>query len=239
MSKNVSVFSSKDDLLDQTLKLVLDAAQASIQARDRFTIALAGGSTPKPLYEKLAQTNQDWEKWHIFWGDERFVPADHPDSNERMAREAWLNHVPIPPENIHAFNTQFDTPKAAAEYNNAKLKAFWNIEENQWPSLDFILLGMGDDGHTASLFPGTEALQICDQWVTVGNKDDNFRLTFTIPLLNQAQTVVLLIAGENKNSILKEILMVHNEAAKYPVEFVHPQGELLWMLDAAAGNGLN
>ena len=238
MLKNVSVFSSKDDLIDQALTLIDQAAHASIQKRDRFTIALAGGSTPKPLYQKLAQTQQNWEKWHIFWGDERFVSADHPDSNERMAREAWLNHVSIPAENIHALETQFKTPQAAAEHNESKLKAFWQLESNQWPSLDFILLGMGDDGHTASLFPGTKALQICDHWVTVGNKNDNFRLTLTLPLLNSAQTVALLIAGQNKNSILKEILMNETGTVNYPVELIHPQGELLWMLDAAAGDGL-
>ena len=238
MAKKVSVFSSKDELLDQALQLILETAQSSIQKRGLFTLALAGGSTPQPLYKKLSQTNQAWEHWHIFWGDERFVPSTHLDSNERMAREAWLNQVSIPPENIHALDTNFDTPKDAAAANESKLKAFWNLESGQWPSLDLVLLGMGDDGHTASLFPGTEALQVCDHWVTVGNKDDNPRLTLTIPLFNNAQTIALLVTGGNKNAVLKEILMNESGTVKYPVELIHPQGELLWMLDASAGRDL-
>ena len=207
MSRQVSIFPSKHDLLKQTLKLILDKAESAIAQQGRFTIALAGGNTPKPLYEQLAQTPQDWEHWHIFWGDERFVPSDHPDSNERMAREAWLNQISIPPENIHPFVTTASTAELAAVENEDAFKTFWNLPGDQWPSLDFVLLGMGDDGHTASLFPETEALQICDRWVTVGNKGENLRLTLTIPILNQAKTIALLIAGSNKNTILKEILM--------------------------------
>lgn len=239
MSRQISIFPSKQALIEKTLALILDSAQSAIDQRDRFTIALAGGSTPKPLYEQLAQADQAWEKWHIFWGDERFVSADHPDSNERMAREAWLNRISIPPENIHALSTGFESAAAAAEHNETVLKQFWNLASDQWPSLDFALLGMGDDGHTASLFPGTDALQVCDRWVTVGHKGDSQRLTLTIPILNQARTIAMLIAGANKNSILKEILLNQPREIKYPVELIHPQDVLHWMLDAEAGAGIS
>ena len=182
MSRKVSIFPSKSELVDKTLDLILETAQSAIKERDRFTIALAGGSTPQPLYEKLATTDQPWKKWHIFWGDERFVPSNHPESNERMIREAWLNHISIPEGNIHALNTTANTAQAAAVMNEAHLKKFWQLDADQWPSLDLALLGMGDDGHTASLFPETKALHVSDRWVTVGNKGDNLRLTLTLPI---------------------------------------------------------
>ena len=239
MTRRIRIFASKDELIEQTLTLILDSAHTAIKQNGQFTIALAGGNTPKPLYEKIAKTNQDWSKWHIFWGDERFVPADHPDSNENMARQAWLNHVSIPPENIHPLITTADTADAAAMENEEAFKTFWKLTPEEWPSLDFILLGMGDDGHTASLFPGTQAMQVCDRLITVGNKQDSLRLTLTIPVINHAKQVGLLIAGAGKNKLLQEILSSPSRAPKYPVELIHPQNVIHWMLDNDSGQGIN
>lgn len=240
MSRKISVSETKEQLVDQALALIIQKAAEAIQKSDRFTIALAGGSTPKPLYEKLAQTQQNWSKWHIFWGDERFVPPTHPDSNERMARLAWLDQVSIPSSNIHPLQTSFDTPKAAAVSNERHLKEALKPSSNSsWPSLDLALLGMGDDGHTASLFPGTDAVQNCENWITVGMKGDDPRLTLTVPLLNHSQTIIFLIAGANKNPVLKEILAEASGTPKYPVELIHPQGEAYWMLDQLAAQDIH
>ena len=232
------VCSSVDALVDRALQVVLDAAQTAISERDRFTIALAGGNTPKPLYEKLAKESLPWDKCQIFWGDERFVPSDHPDSNERMARHAWLNHIDIPETNIHPFQTQFETPEAAAIANEKAFNTVWQTQAPDWPIFDLMLLGMGDDGHTASLFPGTEAVQVRDRWVAVGQKDENPRLTFTLPVLNHARFVLFLVAGANKNPILKAIFQPERGSTDYPVQLVQPTGSLLWLLDTKAGESL-
>ncbi len=239
MSSSYEVYPSLETLLDRALALVLENLNAAIATRDRFTLALAGGNTPKPLYEKLAQQDLPWEKCHIFWGDERFVPADHPDSNERMARQAWLDHVDIPAANIHPFQTHFDTPAAAAAAHETMLNQFWQTKAPDWPVFDLVLLGMGDDGHTASLFPGTDAVQVCDRWVTVGNKDGNPRLTLTVPVLNSARSVLFLVAGENKKTVLQKIFGPQSASASYPVQLIQPIGSLIWLLDAKAGDGLS
>ncbi len=238
MTSSFEVCSSVESLIERALDFVLEKCQAAITERDRFTLALAGGSTPKPLYQKLAQQSLPWDKCHLFWGDERFVPSDHPDSNERMAREAWLNQVDIPEANIHPFDTHFETPSAAAAANEAMLNRFWQSKAPDWPTFDLILLGMGDDGHTASLFPGTEAVQVCDRWVAVGQKDENPRLTLTIPVLNNARHVLFLVAGANKSPVLKTIFNPEAGPIEYPAQLIQPSGSLLWLLDASAGQQL-
>lgn len=236
MSYPFEVYASTDTLIDRTLALIVEEFETAVRERDRFTIALSGGNTPKPLYRKLAQQSLPWEKCHVFWGDERFVPADHPDSNERMARETWLDHVDIPAANIHPLVTAYDTPEQAAQTNETTLKDFFKSAE--WPVFDFVLLGMGDDGHTASLFPGTAALQVCDRWVTVGMKEDQPRLTLTIPAINHAHCVAFLIAGANKNPVLQTIFNDKKTDTPYPSQFIQPQGKFIWLLDALAGKDL-
>ncbi len=231
----VQVLSDKSALIAQALDLIVEKIHSTLKQQEYFTIALAGGSTPKPLYESLASQSLPWEKIHIFWGDERYVPGDHPDSNQGMARQAWLDQVSFPKENIHPMPTSSNDPSLDAQTHDQELKQFFGVKEGELPTFDIILLGMGDDGHTASLFPKTEALTISDRLVTVGNKDGQPRLTFTYPLINQARCVMFLVAGENKRPALAEIFAPDADETLYPARAVQPQGELIWLLDEAAG----
>jgi 6-phosphogluconolactonase len=238
MIKNVEVLPDKAALVQRSLELVLEKLQSAIAERGMASIALSGGSTPKPLYEALAEQDLPWEKLHIFWGDERYVPADHPDSNEGMARAAWLNKVPIPAANIHPMPTNEADPTAAAQRHEQELQQIFQISPGEVPSLDVILLGMGDDGHTASLFPHTEALQVRDRLITVGNKEGQPRITFTAPLINQARCVVFIVAGASKRPALTQVFASEADESNYPSRLIQPQGELWWLLDQAAGEGI-
>lgn len=231
MNPHVETLPDLPALVDRSLQLVLEKLQTAIAQRNRATIALAGGSTPKPLYEKLAQQDLPWDKLHVFWGDERYVPADHPDSNQRMARLAWLDKVPIPAENIHPMQTDESDPAIAAQKHDSELQSFFNSKPGEFPAFDVILLGIGDDAHTASLFPHTEALQVCDRLITVGNKDGNPRITFTVPLINSARTVIFMVSGANKHHALTQIFADEADTETYPARLIHPQGELWWLLD--------
>ncbi len=238
MQKIVEVLPDKEALIKRSLEVVLSKIQEAIEKSDRFTIALAGGGTPKPLYEAIATQNLPWEKIHVFWGDERYVPADHPDSNQGMARNAWLNKVDIPAANIHPMPTEGASPVADAQKHEAQLQEFFGIPAGTFPDFDVILLGIGDDAHTASLFPHTDALQVQDQLVTVGNKDGQPRITFTAPLINHAHCVIFLVAGSSKRPALAQIFAPEADAVTYPARLIQPQGELWWLLDESAGQEL-
>ncbi|MFM7789906.1 MAG: 6-phosphogluconolactonase, partial [Microcystis panniformis] len=181
MQKLVEVLADKQALIAKSLALVLEKITTSLDQQDYFTIALSGGSTPKPLYEALSSQPLDWSKIHVFWGDERYVSPDHPDSNQRMARLAWLDRIPIPAANIHPMPTDEPDPHLAAQKYDDHLRQWFGVNSPDFPVFDLILLGMGDDGHTASLFPHTAALTVSDRCITVGEKDGNPRLTFTVP----------------------------------------------------------
>lgn len=237
LNQNVEVLADKATLVERAYEIVVQQIKKVIAKRDRFTIALAGGSTPKPLYEALSQADLSWSKIHIFWGDERYVPADHPDSNQRMVRQAWLNKIDIPADNIHPMKTTGADPAQDAQRHETELKEFFQIEQG-FPKFDLILLGMGDDGHTASLFPQTEALAVEDSLVTVGNHNGEPRITFSVPLINQAACVIFLVAGENKRPALKQIFATQGDAQQYPSRLIQPKGELLWLLDRAAAEEL-
>lgn len=230
MNPHVEILSDLPALVDRTLELVLEKLNSAIASRNIATIALSGGSTPEPLYEKLAQQDLPWDKLHIFWGDERYVPADHPDSNQRMARLAWLDRVPIPAENIHPMPTEEADPAIAAQKHEAELQSFFNSKPGEFPAFDVILLGIGDDAHTASLFPHTEALKIRDRLITVGNKDGNPRITFTAPFINAAHSVIFMVAGANKHQALTQIFADEADEMTYPARLIRPQGELWWLL---------
>ncbi|HBB35096.1 MAG TPA: 6-phosphogluconolactonase [Cyanobacteria bacterium UBA8803] len=235
MNQIVEVLPDKAALINRALDLVVTKMQAAIQERDRCTIALAGGGTPKPLYEAIATQDLPWEKIHIFWGDERYVPADHPDSNQGMARSAWLSKVNIPETNIHPMPTDGVTPEADASKHEAQLYDFFKTSVGEFPQFDVILLGIGDDAHTASLFPNTEALHVRDRLVTVGNKDGQPRITFTAPLINQAHCIIFLVAGASKQTALSQIFASDADPMTYPARLIQPQGELWWLLDSEAG----
>ncbi len=219
------------------------AAQAwqAVRASGRFTVALSGGSTPKTLYSLLA-TRPDiaWDKICFFWGDERHVPPDHPESNYRMANEALLSKVPVRPENIFRIHAEEkDAAAAALQYDQA-LQEFFRLSPGQFPRLDLILLGTGPDGHTASLFPGTAALNetqrlVVANWVP---KFNTHRITFTFPVLNAAACVIFLASGPDKASILHQVL--ENSAADLPAQKVQPtNGKLIWLVDEAAASALS
>jgi 6-phosphogluconolactonase len=182
--KSLEILPSKDALIERSLQLVLEKMMAAVNERGICTIALAGGSTPKPLYEAIATQDLPWDKIHVFWGDERYVPPTHADSNEGMARSAWLSKVPIPEGNIHPMPTTELEPILAAQKHEIQLHEFFKTASETFPALDIVLLGMGDDGHTASLFPQTPALKVRDRLITVGDKEGQPRLTFTVPLIS-------------------------------------------------------
>jgi 6-phosphogluconolactonase len=235
MNKSLEILPDKTALIERSLQLVLNKMMTAVKERGVCTIALAGGSTPKPLYEAIATQDMPWDKIHIFWGDERYVPATHPDSNEGMARSAWLSKVPIPAANIHPMPTKEAEPALAAQKHEIQIQEFFKIGSGTFPAFDIILLGMGDDGHTASLFPHTPALNVSDRLVTVGNKDGQPRLTFTVPLINHARSVFFLVAGASKQPALTQVFADQGDAAAYPSRLIQPDGELYWLLDQAAG----
>ena len=238
MTPIVEILPDKTALIERALEVVVAQIRTAIAERGVCTISLAGGSTPKPLYAAIAQQDLDWDKIHVFWGDERYVPSDHPDSNEGMTRAAWLNHIPIPAENIHPITTTAESPAVSAAQYEQTLQTFFKLAPGENPSLDIILLGIGDDAHTASLFPHTEALSVRDRLVTVGDKDGQPRITFTAPLINQGRSVIFIAAGSNKQGALTQIFAPEADAQSYPARLIQPQGELWWLLDAAAGKPL-
>ena len=209
----------------------------------RFTVALSGGSTPKAMFQVLADKAfadaLPWRTIYFFWGDERCVPPDHADSNYRMAYEALLSKVPIPPENIFRIPAEDgDHKRAAADYSET-LRTFFTEER---PSLDLVFLGMGPDGHTASLFPGTTALCANDR-IAVANYVDklqSWRITLTADTINRARNIIFLVAGADKAPALKEVMEGERNPEQYPSQLIEAShGALLWMVDEAAAKLLS
>ncbi len=238
MTQEVRICPDRQTLVDAALTLVVERIRVAIDQRQSCSIALSGGSTPQPLYAALAAADLPWNLIHIFLGDERYVAATHPDSNYGMAKRVWLDLVPIPAENVHAVRTDLTTPELAAADYDRQITAHFGLEAGVIPVFDIVLLGMGDDGHTASLFPHTDALSVVDRLVTVGDKDGQPRLTFTFGLINQARSTIFLISGASKQAALAAVFAPTGDIIAYPSRGVQPAGELLWLLDAAAGDGL-
>ncbi|HIK09266.1 MAG TPA: 6-phosphogluconolactonase [Oscillatoriaceae cyanobacterium M33_DOE_052] len=234
MGKQVEVLPDKAGVLARGLELVMEKIARSIKESGRCTIALAGGSTPKNLYEAIAAQSLPWDKIHVFWGDERYVSPEHPDSNQRMTRLAWLDRVPIPGENIHPMPTGSGEPGVDAQKHEIELRQFFGLADGEVPSFDIILLGMGDDGHTASLFPHTSALSVSDRLITVGSKDNQPRLTFTVPLINGAKCVIFLVTGAGKRPAAAQVFAPEGDPQTYPSRLIQPIGELWWLLDQEA-----
>lgn len=235
MTQEVLLYPDRQALVEAALALVVERILTAVNERQSCSIALSGGSTPQPLYAALAHADLPWQQIHIFWGDERYVPATHPDSNYGMTKRVWLDLVPIPAANVHPMPTDFAQPQLAAEDYERQIVADFGLEAGSIPIFDIILLGMGDDGHTASLFPHMAALSVVDRLITTGDKDGQPRLTFTFPLINTARSAIFLISGISKQPALAEIFAPTGDAAAYPARGVKPQGELLWLLDADAG----
>jgi 6-phosphogluconolactonase len=223
-----------EELAHRAARLITDLAGSS---RGRFAICLSGGSTPRRLYQLLAgapyRDAMPWDRVHWFWGDERFVPWDHPDSNYRMAREAMLAHAPAPAQNIHGIATSGDPAEAARAYERV-LKSYYGAEtlDPARPLFDVELLGLGPDGHTASLFPGTKVLEERQRWVAevIGAKPE-VRITLTYPTLESSRHTAFLVAGADKREPLTRVLAGDREL---PAARLHPAGELVWFVDAQA-----
>lgn len=243
-SVEIRTLTTPQELFAAAAEEVIRAATEAVAQRGRFTIALSGGSTPKSLFNLLAtnaRTTLPWDRMFFFWGDERHVPPTDPDSNYRMADEAMLFKVPVPAGNVFRMAAENPDAAAAAEAYEKTLQKFFALEPGQFPRFDLILLGMGPDGHTASLFPGSAGLQeksrlVIANWV---EKFKTHRLSFTYPVLNAAACVTFLVSGTDKAPALKSVLESDAPGDQYPAKLVHPtDGKLIWLIDRAAASQL-
>jgi 6-phosphogluconolactonase len=240
----IEVADSADELSHMVAERFVRLATAALRERGRCTVALSGGSTPKGVYRLLAtepfRARVRWDSIDFFWGDERHVPLDHPDSNYRMAAETLLAKVPVSPKRTHRIHAEIgDAALAAQEYETEIRAAFG--EPVATPRFDVMLLGLGNDGHIASLFPGTPALderrRLCvENWVATLSA---YRITLTLPLINASRAVVFMVSGAEKSAMVHQILH-GRDAPPLPAQLVKPSdGELCWMLDRAAAGELS
>ncbi len=220
-------------------------AAAAIQQRGRFAVALSGGSTPKRLYELLAEDpyrdQVDWDYVHFFWGDERFVPFTNPASNYHMTEVALLNALELTNGNIHRVQTELESADAAAAAYEQEIVRFFGLSKGELPKFDLILLGLGTNGHTASLFPYSNALREKDKLVTAEYIDEvkQSRVTLTLPVLNAARETTFLVTGVEKADVLKEVLIGPVDTDRLPAQLVHPNpGSVTWLVDKAASAAL-
>ena len=225
---------------------VLRILRAQTRIKDRVSLVLSGGSTPRRLYEGLVKSTPGeaipWQRIHLFWGDERCVPPDDTESNYRMARESLIDRIPIPPENIHRIPAEeSDLDQAAETYENT-LRRYFGAPEPEWPRFDLVLLGVGSDGHTASLFPGSPVLEEKKRWVAATYVEalKVHRLTLTLPVFNHAARVIFLVAGKEKAAVMKEALSPGHPQGRFPYRLIRPHdGELVYLLDQDAAGQKN
>jgi len=246
MQQGLTVLDTADDLARSAAETLVRFARESIERRGRFVIALSGGSTPERLYRVLAGEPRfrdavPWSGVHVCWGDERHVPPAHRDSNYRMAREALLDHVPIPAVQVHRIASECADPASAAAAYEVTLRGVFDLGEGEFPSFDLLLLGMGADGHTASLFPGSPALRermrlVVAPWVeTLGT----YRITLTMPVLTSAGRTLLLVAGQEKAAALREVFEGPHLPERLPVQCLREsRGVVTWLADRAAASAL-
>lgn len=232
----IRICTDLEALSQAAAELFAATARQAVRTRGRFVVALAGGDTPRRTYELLAQepfrTQIPWENTHTFWGDERCVPANDPRSNAGMAHRTLLDHVPIPANQVHPMLCDRSAQRSAGEYE-ALLRNFFSDDR---PRFDLILLGLGENGHTASLFPGSSALAEEERWVAelYLTVEGVHRLTLTAAAINQALRVVFLVSGSDKAQILRKVLQ-EEDSLNLPVRLIHPiEGELLWLVDQDA-----
>ncbi len=234
----IRVFADAEELAQGAAAFFAEEVSRAVAARGRASVLLAGGETPRRTYEVLAEepfrAALPWGKIHFFWGDERCVPADDPHSNQQMARASLLDRVPVPPAHIHAIACAEAPEEAAAAYQRELERYFADAP----PVFDLVFLGLGADGHTASLFPGAAALAEQTRWTAVVQRPGAAfpRITLTLPLLNQARRLLFLVAGESKAAIWAEIVRgVPASGPLYPAQRVQPHnGQLSWFADCAA-----
>lgn len=244
-SVEIRVPTTPQELFEAAAEVVVHTAKNAVEQRGRFTIALSGGSTPKSLFNLLAtnaRTVLPWDRMFFFWGDERHVPPTDPESNYRMAEEAMLSKIPVAAGNVFRIPAENPDAAAAADAYEQTLRKFFQLGPGEIPIFDLILLGMGPDGHTASLFPGSAGLQeksrlVIANWV---DKLKTSRLTLTLPVLNAARCVAFLVSGTDKAAVLKTVLEEDAPAEQYPSKLIRPNnGKLIWLVDRAAASDLS
>ena len=229
------IASSPEDLARQCAERIASAIDLALAQRDRAQIALAGGETPRPAYIRLGQEHLPWERVDLLLGDERWVEAEDPASNARMLCETLLAQQPARHARFHPVPTEAETPEQGAEQFAAYLA---QLCASAPPRLDLVLLGLGDDGHTASLFPGTAATGVVDRWATVSQGKGLPRITVTAPVLSAARQVIFLVSGAGKQQALRRLMDAEEAAERTPARLVRPASEVVILADAAAAEGL-
>ncbi|MEY2412657.1 MAG: 6-phosphogluconolactonase [Acidobacteriaceae bacterium] len=241
--QEIKVFRDQASLFQSAANTIAEIANAAVADHGRFTFVLSGGSSPKGLFTLLASGKVPpipWAKTYFFWGDERHVPPDDPESNYRMARESMLTKLGVPEDHIFRVHSEDASAESAARNYEKQIKGFFKLSPGEFPRFDLVLLGMGPDGHTASLFPLSGALRershlVVANWVEKFKTD---RITMTFPVLNNAATVMFLATGAEKAPIVKEVL--ENSASGLPAQTIRPaSGRLIWMLDEPAASQLS
>jgi 6-phosphogluconolactonase len=247
VEREVIILADGAAIAKRAAQVFVQAATAAVKEKGSFTVALAGGSTPKALYGLLVndpalRAQLPWDKMRVFFGDERSVPPDHADSNFRMASQAMISNAPLNPEQVSRIKGEYqDTEKAALEYQQT-LQSYFNLTDGQLPRLDLVLLGMGNEGHTLSLFPGTKALHdngrmVMRNWI---GKLYTERITMTAPVASNAALVIFMVTGTDKALALKGVLEGPYEPEQLPSQLIQPKnGRLLWLVDTAAGGVLS
>ncbi|MFV2057677.1 MAG: 6-phosphogluconolactonase [Thiohalomonadales bacterium] len=235
----------KEDLCTFAADYWLRCYSEAVASGRKFSIALSGGGTPKSLYQLMASKKYseqiDWRKVDVFFGDERCVPLDHVDSNYLMATTALLGNIDIPVTNIHSVPFfQGEQARSADSYQH-EIRQHLFHDENNIPQFDLVLLGMGDDGHTASLFPGTTILEEQKRWVSevYVQRLDSWRISLTYPVINNTRHIMVLVAGAAKSEKIAEILLETGVSEKYPIQGVAGRGDMLWLMDKAAAANLD
>jgi len=245
-NRDVRILADANSIAQTAAAEFLEAAQQAVSEKGSFSVALAGGSTPKALYGLLAtnpllQAKVPWSKIQFFFGDERHVPPTDEESNFRMAEEAMLGKAPVDAKQVHRIKGEKRNAAQAAEEYEQDLRASFRLQAGEFPRFDLVLLGMGPEGHTASLFPGTKALKeerrlVVSNWVGKFYTD---RITFTPPVLNNAARVIFMVHGEEKAPALKAVLEGPYEPEQLPAQIIQPkQGKVLWLVDPSAASML-
>jgi 6-phosphogluconolactonase len=237
MKSDVRVFANVNELSLRAAEAVVRIINESMQANGTCSLALSGGSMPRTLYRLLSSQFRDqipWTKVHVFWGDERYVPPGDPQSNYRMARETLLDHVASPAGNVHPMPTGVPDPDVAARDYEKTLRNYFSRD---WPRFDLVLLGLGEEGHTASLFPGSPALEETRRWVVAvkAPSEPPLRLTLTLPALTEAANIYFLVAGRNKAQALYHVLTGSPDPKSYPASGIRRAGgTVIWRVDRDA-----
>lgn len=237
----IEVYATKAQLSEAVARVFEDTIADALENRGVCTLVLAGGRTPRDVYARLAgsaRSGIDWERVHLFWDDERTVPPDHPDSNYGMAEAALIAHIAIPDGNVHRIRGEIDPKKAAQEYS----RVIRSVTSTAHPRFDLVLLGIGENGHTASLFPGTEAVTEQELPVTAVYVPElrTWRITLTLPIINAARRVLFMVSGRSKANIVRQLDSLDAPSDRLPASLVRPrEGDAVWMLDEEAASLLS